>query len=88
MVCLPVIFFAVGVILLIVSWERHKQRIAYSSTLILGVLALLFPIMLCILLALATRFHNNVLIRRLKNNVTTDHRQKVLIFVGFCPLNA
>lgn len=53
MVCLPVIFFAVGVILLVVSWERHKQKLAYSSTLILGVLALLFPIMLCILLAFA-----------------------------------
>lgn len=53
MVCLPVIFFAVGVILLVVSWERYKQKLAYSSTLILGVLALLFPIMLCILLAFA-----------------------------------
>ena len=41
MVCLPVIFFAVGVILLIISWERHKQKLAYSSTLILGVLAVL-----------------------------------------------
>lgn len=56
MICLPVIFFAVGVILLVVSWKRHKQKLAYSLTLISGVLALLFPIMLCILLALAFAF--------------------------------
>ena len=53
MVCLPVIFIAVGVILLVVSWKRYKQKLSYSLTLILGVLALLFPIMLCILLAFA-----------------------------------
>ena len=53
MVCLPVIFIAVGVILLVVSWKRYKQKLSYSLTLILGVLALLFPIMLFILLAFA-----------------------------------
>lgn len=53
MICLPTIFVVTGILLLIISWKRHKQKLAYSTTLILGVLAILFPIMLCVMLFFA-----------------------------------
>lgn len=53
MVCLPVIFVVTGILLLIISWKRYKQKLTYSTTLILGILAILFPIMLCVMLSFA-----------------------------------
>ncbi len=53
MICLPVIFLATGIVLLIISWKRYKQKLTYATTLILGILAILFPVMLCILLSFA-----------------------------------
>ena len=53
MVCLPVVLVAMGVILLVVSWKRHRQKLTYSFTLLLAVLALVFPIILFLFLAFA-----------------------------------
>ena len=53
MICLPVIFVVTGILLLIISWKRHKQKLTYSTTLILGILAILFPVMLCVILFFA-----------------------------------
>ena len=53
LICLPVIFVVTGILLLIISWKRHKQKLTYSTTLILGILAILFPIMLCVILFFA-----------------------------------
>ena len=38
MICLPVIFVVTGMLLLIISWKRYKQKLSYSITLILGIL--------------------------------------------------
>lgn len=53
MICLPTIFVVIGIMLLIISRKRHKQKLAYSTTFILGILAILFPIMLCVMLFFA-----------------------------------
>ena len=53
LICLPVIFVVTGILLLIISWKRHKQKLTYSTTLILGILAILFPVMLCVILFFA-----------------------------------
>ena len=53
MICLPVIFVVTGMLLLIISWKRYKQKLTYSTTLILGILAILFPVMLCVMLSFA-----------------------------------
>ena len=53
MICLPVVFLVTGILLLVISWKRHKHKLTYSTTLILGILAILFPIMLCVMLSFA-----------------------------------
>ena len=53
MICLPVILVVTGMLLLIISWKRYKQKLTYSTTLILGILAILFPVMLCVMLSFA-----------------------------------
>lgn len=53
MICLPVIFLGMGTLLLLISWKRHREKLMYSTTLILGILAILFPLMLCVLLSFA-----------------------------------
>lgn len=53
MACLPIVMFGIGIILLVISVHRKKQKLTYSTTLILGILAILFPIMIIVLLILA-----------------------------------
>ena len=53
MISLPVIFGATGIILLIISWKRYKQKLTCATTLILGIWAIVFPVMLCALLSFA-----------------------------------
>lgn len=53
MVCLPIIMVGIGAYLIGLSIYRYKKKSAYSSTLILGILALLFPILVFLLLCFA-----------------------------------
>ena len=53
MVCLPVLFTVIGVVLLVISWMRRKKMQGYATTLVFGILGLLIPIVLWVLLALA-----------------------------------
>lgn len=53
MVCLPVIMLGTGIYLIGLSVYRAKQKLTYSTTLLLGILALLFPILLLLLLCFA-----------------------------------
>lgn len=53
MVCLPIIMVGIGTYLIGLSIHRRKKKSAYSTTLILGILALLFPILVFILLCFA-----------------------------------
>lgn len=43
MICLPIIMFGVGLYLTGLSIYRFRQRLTYTTTLISGILALLFP---------------------------------------------
>lgn len=53
MVCLPVIMLGTGIYLIGLSVYRAKQKLTYATTLLLGILALLFPILLFLLLCFA-----------------------------------
>ena len=53
MVCLPVILLATGILLLIVGLKRWRQKEACAPVLILGIVAMMFPVMLCVLLSFA-----------------------------------
>ena len=53
MVCLPFIMLGIGIYLIGLSIHRARQRLSYFTTLIFGILALLFPIMLLLLLCFA-----------------------------------
>lgn len=53
MVCLPIIFLAIGVLLILISWKKYKEHSTYLTFLILGIFALLFPLLLCLLLYFA-----------------------------------
>lgn len=53
MVCLPIIMIGIGTYLIGLSIHRRKKKSAYSITLILGILALLFPIFVFLLLCFA-----------------------------------
>ena len=53
MVCLPVIMLGTGIYLIGLSVYRAKQKLTYSTTLLLGILALLLPILLFLLLCFA-----------------------------------
>lgn len=56
LVCLPVIALAVGIALLLICIHRRKQKLSYATTLVLGILAILFPIIVCLLLYFAFIF--------------------------------
>lgn len=51
--CLPIIFLALGIWLILSSRYRYKRGSSYSITLIFGILALLYPFMLFLLLCFA-----------------------------------
>ena len=53
MACLPIIMVGIGVFLIALSLRRRKQKLTYTTTLILGILALLFPILVVALLIFA-----------------------------------
>lgn len=50
MICLPIIMLGTGIYLIGLSIHRARQKLTYSTTLILGILALLFPILVLLLL--------------------------------------
>lgn len=53
MVCLPIIMLGIGIYLIGLSVHRKKQKLTYSTTLVLGVLALLFPVLIFLMLCFA-----------------------------------
>ena len=53
MVRLPIIMLGTGIYLIGLSVYRAKQKLTYATTLLLGILALLFPILLFLLLCFA-----------------------------------
>lgn len=53
MVCLPIIMLGTGIYLIGLSIYRAKQKLTYSTVLLLGISALLFPILLFLLLCFA-----------------------------------
>ena len=53
MACLPIIMIGIGVFLLVLSIHRKKQKITYTTTLILGILAILFPLLVVMMLYFA-----------------------------------
>ncbi len=53
MICLPIIMFGVGLYLTGLSIYRFRQRLTYTTTLISGILALLFPLLLLLFLCFA-----------------------------------
>lgn len=53
MVCLPIIMLGTGIYLVGLSVHRARQRLTYATTLILGILALLFPLLVFLLLCFA-----------------------------------
>ena len=53
MVRLPIIMLGTGIYLIGLSVYRAKQKLTYATMLLLGILALLFPILLFLLLCFA-----------------------------------
>lgn len=53
MICLPVIMFGTGILLIGLSIHRFRQRLPYAVTLALGIFALLFPAFLMIFFCFA-----------------------------------
>lgn len=53
MICLPVIMLGTGLYLTGLSIHRFRQRLTYTTTLILGILALLFPLLIFLFLCFA-----------------------------------
>ena len=53
MICLPIIMLGTGLYLIGLSIYRSRQRLTYTTTLILGILALLFPLLIFLFLCLA-----------------------------------
>lgn len=50
---MPFIFLAIGAALIVISVHRRRMKLSYHVTLVLGILALLFPIIICLVLLLA-----------------------------------
>lgn len=50
-VCMPFIFL--GIVLIALSIHRRRMKLSYYVTLILGIFALLFPVVICLLLLFA-----------------------------------
>lgn len=53
MICLPIILLGTGIYLIGLSIYRARQKLTYSTTLLFGFLALLFPILLFLLFCFA-----------------------------------
>ena len=53
MICLPIIFLGTGIYLIGLSIYRARLKLTYSTTLLFGFLALLFPILLFLLFCFA-----------------------------------
>ena len=53
MICLPIIMLGTGLYLIGLSIYRSRQRLTYTTTLILGILALLFPLLIFLFLCFA-----------------------------------
>ena len=53
MICLPVIMLGTGLYLIGLSIHRFRQRLTYTTALILGILALLFPLLIFLFLCFA-----------------------------------
>lgn len=53
MVCFPIILLGVGLLLIGVSAYRRRLKLAYSTTLVVGILSLVLPILICLLLFFA-----------------------------------
>ncbi len=52
-VCMPFVFLAIGIVLIAYSIHRRRGKRGYNVTLILGILALLCPVAICLMLFLA-----------------------------------
>ena len=52
-VCMPFIFLGIGIVLIALSIHRRRMKLSYYVTLILGIFALLFPVVICLLLLFA-----------------------------------
>lgn len=52
-VCLPFVFLATGIALIALSIHRRRMKLSCFVTLILGILALLFPLIICLVLFFA-----------------------------------
>ena len=53
MACLPIIMIGIGVFLLVLSIHRKRQKLTYLTMLILGILAILFPLLVAMMLYFA-----------------------------------
>lgn len=53
MICLPIIMLGTGIYLIGLSIYRARQKLSYFTTLLFGLLALLFPILLILLFCFA-----------------------------------
>lgn len=53
MVCLPIILFGTGMFLIGLSIYRARQRLNYTVTLEFGILAVLYPVLICLLFCFA-----------------------------------
>ena len=51
--CMPFIFLGIGIVLIALSIHRRRMKLSYYVTLILGIFALLFPVVICLLLLFA-----------------------------------
>ena len=52
-VCMPFVFVAIGIVLIVLSIRRRRMKLSCFVTLILGILALLFPLIICLILFFA-----------------------------------
>lgn len=55
-VCLPFIFFTIGILLLVMSVIKKRHRRPCFVTMLFGILAILFPVLICLLLFFAFAF--------------------------------
>lgn len=48
----------IGIVLITLSIHRRRMKLSYYVTLILGIFALLFPVVICLLLLLRLRLED------------------------------
>ena len=53
MICFPIICLVTGILLLITSLKRKRQSLHYTTTLLLAIMALMIPIVICIMFIFA-----------------------------------